>query len=79
MSAAGTRKKTDKTKPKIIFEFNKGKQGIDVSDQMSRCYSWTRKSLIEYQNTGVFCWICNRVLSQQKISATGISGKPDFL
>lgn len=75
MSAAGTRKKTDKTKHKIIFEFNKGKQGIDVSDQMSRCYSL----LIEYQNTGVFCWICNRVLSQQKISATGISGKPDFL
>ena len=40
-------------KPKIIEDYNKGKQGIDLSDQMSSYYSALRKSLTWYKKIAV--------------------------
>ena len=40
-------------KPKIIEHYNKGKQGIDLSDQMSSYYSALRKSLTWYKKIAV--------------------------
>ena len=35
-------------KPEIIICYNKGKQGIDVSDQMASCFSPLRKTIRWY-------------------------------
>lgn len=42
-----------KEKPKIVLEYNAGKQGIDVSDQRSSYYSALRKSLTWYKKVAV--------------------------
>ncbi|KAJ8932017.1 hypothetical protein NQ314_015025 [Rhamnusium bicolor] len=53
MTQAATRRDPEKTKPNIILEYNKGKQGIDISDQMSSYYSCLRKSLIWYKKVAI--------------------------
>lgn len=45
----------------MIIQYNKGKQGIDISDQISSYYSCLRKSLIWYKKVAVEL-ICGTVL-----------------
>ncbi|KAJ8934918.1 hypothetical protein NQ314_013108 [Rhamnusium bicolor] len=51
------RRGNTKTKPKIIVEYNKGKQGVDISDQLSSYYTSLRKSLVWYKKIaiGILC------------------------
>ncbi|KAJ8936752.1 hypothetical protein NQ314_012172 [Rhamnusium bicolor] len=46
------RRGNTKTKPKIIVEYNKGKQGVDISDQLSS-YMSLRKSLVWYKKIAI--------------------------
>ncbi|XP_044744320.1 piggyBac transposable element-derived protein 4-like [Coccinella septempunctata] len=55
-----------KSKPKIIVEYNKGKQGIDISDQMTSYYSVLRKSLIWYKKVALEV-ICGYVVTNSCI------------
>ncbi|XP_022906982.1 piggyBac transposable element-derived protein 4-like [Onthophagus taurus] len=48
-----TRVRGNIVKPKMVLQYNKGKQGIDISDQMSSYYSALRKSLVWYKNIAV--------------------------
>lgn len=61
MTTSRNRQNVDKPKPNIIIEYNKGKQGIDISDQMSSYYSCLRKSLIWYKKVAVEL-ICGAVV-----------------
>lgn len=53
MTTLRKRQNLETTKPNIIMTYNKGKQGIDVSDQKSSYYSCLRKSLIWYKKVAV--------------------------
>lgn len=49
---------TEKRKPAIIVEYNKGKQGVDISDQMASYFSPLRKTIRWYHKL-VFEFILN--------------------
>lgn len=43
----------DKVKPLAIIDYNKGKQGVDISDQLSSYYTCLRKSLVWYKKLAI--------------------------
>ncbi|KAJ8970083.1 hypothetical protein NQ314_001407 [Rhamnusium bicolor] len=68
------RKGNKKMKPKVVLEYNRGKQGVDISDQLASYYTSLRKSLIWYKKIAIEL-ICSTTLINSHIIFNSLTGK----